>query len=119
LISNLFDIDYFCYYLAGMTTRSKKKKPAKISRLKAEDALDARAAHKFFNLQSIIEVTGIQEDKVYNNFKGVYNSFTPEEKKRIATCLMIPAVSVFERLGMKVTFSKLDQNGAENSNPGQ
>jgi hypothetical protein len=121
-LSNLFDIDNFCYYLAGMTTRTKKKKPAKISRLKAEDALDARAAHKFFNLQSIIEVTGIQEDKVYNNFKGVYNSFTPEEKKRIATCLMIPAVSVFERLGMKLTFSKLDnaeKNNTPQSAPGQ
>jgi hypothetical protein len=102
-----------------MTTRSKKKKPAKITRLKAEDALNAKAAHKFFNLQSIIEVTGIQEDKVYNNFKGVYNSFTNEEKKRIATCLMIPTVSVFERLGMKLTFSKLDQNGVESQPAGQ
>jgi len=102
-----------------MTTRSKKKKPAKITRLKAEDALNAKAAHKFFNLQSVIEVTGIQEDKVYNNFKGVYNSFTPEEKKRIATCLMIPTVSLFERLGMKVTFSKLDINGVENQPAGQ
>jgi len=104
-----------------MTTKTKKKKPAKtakITRVKPDEALDARAAHKFFNLQSIIEVTHIQEDKVYNNFKGAYNSLTPEEKKRIATCLMIPIVSVFERLGMKVTFSKLDTNGAEN-NPAQ
>jgi hypothetical protein len=115
-LSNLFDIDYFCHYLAGMATKTKKKKTAKITRIKPDEALDARKAHKFFNLQSIIEVTGIQTDKVYNNFKGVYNSFTPEEKKRIATCLMIPTVSLFERLGMKVTFSKLD-NDAKNNTP--
>lgn len=97
-----------------MTTKTKKKKP-KITRLKAEDALTAKAAHKFFNLQSIIEVTKIQEDKVYNNFKGVYNSFTNEEKKRIATCLMIPTVTVFESLGMRVTFSKLESNGPKDT----
>lgn len=95
-----------------MATKTKKKKQAGLADLLDREFEKAgRAPHKFFNLQSIIEVTGIQTDKVYNNFKGVYNSLTPDEKKRIATCLMIPTASVFETLGMKVTFAKLEANG--------
>lgn len=67
--------------------------------------------HKFFNLQKIIEATQIQPDKVYNNFKGVYSSLTNEERKQIATALMMPVQKIFEGLGMVVSFSKLPENG--------
>jgi hypothetical protein len=73
-----------------------------------EDEAD-EVGHKFFNLQKIIKVTGIQPDKVYNNFKDKYNSLTDAEKKQIATCLMLPVKNVFERLGMSVSFSKLPE----------
>jgi hypothetical protein len=69
-----------------------------------EDDAD-EVGHKFFNLQKIIKVTGIQPDKVYNNFKDKYNSLTIDEKKQIATCLMLPVKNVFERLGMVVSFA--------------
>jgi hypothetical protein len=90
-----------------------KKKVVKKRRFKASDTIDpVKDAHKYFNLQKVIEQTCIQPDKIYNNMKGLYNSLTLEERKQIATCLMIPVANIFERLGMKVTFSPLE-NEAE------
>lgn len=70
-------------------------------------------SHKFFNLQRIVSSTGIQQDKIYNNMKGHYDSLSAEEKKRIATVLMIPIRDMFKRLGMGVKFHKLGPNGGE------
>jgi hypothetical protein len=63
--------------------------------------------YKFFNLKRAAVATGIDQYKVYNNFKGEYTSLTPEENKRIATALMMPTREVFARLGMIVSFTKI------------
>lgn len=73
----------------------------------ADTIEDPQPAHKYFNLQMILKTTRLNPDKVYNNFKGAYNSLSPEEKKQIATALMIPTKEMFARLGMDVSFSKL------------
>jgi hypothetical protein len=89
-----------------MTIKSKEVIKGTLQLLQNKEETD-EVGHKFFNLQKIIKVTGIQSDKVYNNFKDKYNSLTTSEKKQIATCLMLPIKDVFERLGMAVTFSPL------------
>lgn len=89
-----------------MTIKGKEVIKGTLQLLQNKEETD-EVGHKFFNLQKIIKVTGIQNDKVYNNFKGAYNSLTDAEKKQIATCLMGPVKNIFERLGMAVSFSKL------------
>lgn len=88
-----------------MVKSSKKRMVKGSTRLKSEE--DNRP-HKYFNLQKVIEQTRLNSDKVYNNFKGLYSSLNDEERKQIATCLMGPTKAMFERLGMSVSFSKLD-----------
>lgn len=96
-----------------MTAKKKKKMIKGSVRAAAPDALNEADAHKFFNLQRVIEATRIQPDKIYNNMKGVYSSLSPEEHKQIATCLMSPVRNFFARLGMHVSFSKLPDNGGQ------
>jgi hypothetical protein len=96
-----------------MAVKTKKNKMVKGSTtLIKPDGLQSDQAHKYFNLQRIISDTGIQNDKLYNNMKGAYNSLTKDERKQIATCLMGPVKNIFERLGMVVSFSKLPDNGS-------
>jgi len=86
------------------------KKVVKGTEPKIDDPTEIR---KYFNLQKVIAVTGVQGDKIYNNMKGAYNSLTQDEKKRIATCMMVPVKVFFEKLGMAVSFSRLDLSEKE------
>jgi hypothetical protein len=86
---------------------TKKKKMVKGTTIVKPEDIDE--AHKYFNLQRVISDTRIQSDKVYNNMKGAYNSLSGDERKQIATCLMGPVVNLFKRLGMQVSFSKLQE----------
>lgn len=91
-----------------MTSENKMIKGSAIaSEVTVEDS------HKFFNLQKIIATTRIQQDKLYNNMKGSYDSLTTEEKKRVATCLMIPVRDMFARLGMSVSFQPIPKTQEE------
>jgi hypothetical protein len=84
-----------------------KKNRAKLTQ--EEKVVEAEnLPYKFFNLKRIIFATGIDQYKVYNNFKGNYNSLSPEECKRIATALMTPMSKVFAKLGMSVSFKQLE-----------
>ena len=44
---------------------------------------DNKAPHKMFNLKMLSELTGMPYMKIRNNFEGVYNSLTEEEKQSI------------------------------------
>ena len=79
----------------------------------------APPAYKYFNLKAVIDDVGIQADKVYNNFKGLYNSLNDSDRKRIATVLMGPTSEVFARLGIEVKFSKMADGPKTNGRPGQ
>lgn len=79
------------------------KGPTKMIKVEDTTTDDDR---RYFNLQKVANTTKIQQDKIYNNFKGMYTSLTAEEKKQIATCLMGPVKKMFESLGMSVSFFK-------------
>jgi hypothetical protein len=64
-------------------------------------------AHKYINFKRVIDDTGIQQDKVYNNLKGEYHSFTPEENKKIFEALSTSVKEVFKNLGYAVNFSRI------------
>jgi hypothetical protein len=96
-------------------TRVKKRLPIKRRKVKEQEEYSAQIAHKFFNLQRVITETKIDQDKVYNNFKGEYKSLSPEEGKQIATCLMRPVQDIFARLGMRVKFEPMPGRDLINS----
>lgn len=81
------------------TTKSKMIKGSAPVKGENED-------RKYFNLQKLSLDTGISQDKLYNNMKGIYDSLTDAEKKAIAVCLMGPVKNFYGRLGMIVTFNK-------------
>jgi hypothetical protein len=69
-------------------------------------------AHKYFNMKLVSTITGINQDKIYNNLKGEYDSFTDQDKKQIAAAL-IPAVkSFFKLLGYAVEFTASNKKAA-------
>lgn len=62
--------------------------------------------YKFFNFKRVIDRTGIQQDKLYNNLKNEYHSLTDEDKKNIASVLMPPIKQLFKMLGYAVEFTR-------------
>lgn len=62
--------------------------------------------HKFFNMKKVIDLSGINQDKVYNNLKGEYNSLSPEEKNKMASILTAPVKSFFKNLGYACEITK-------------
>jgi hypothetical protein len=64
--------------------------------------------YKFINLKRISDKLKIHPDKLYNNFKSLYNSLDAKDCVNIAR-LMIPQVTrFFDRIGYDVTFKKRD-----------
>jgi hypothetical protein len=62
--------------------------------------------YKFFNFKRVIDQTGIQQDKLYNNLKNEYHSLTDEDKKNIANVLMPPIKQLIKMLGYAVEFNR-------------
>ncbi len=54
--------------------------------------------------------TGINKDKLYNNFKQDYNkdTLTDDNKKEISSVLVPATKEMFERLGLKVDFQPIE-----------
>lgn len=63
--------------------------------------------HKFINFKKIIDLTGINQDKLYNNLKGEYSSLTDEEIKKIVDVLFPKLVRVFKRFGYILDLKRL------------
>lgn len=65
---------------------------------------------KYFNLNLISSKTGINKDKLYNNFKQDYNkdTLTDDNKKEISSVLVPATKEMFERLGLKVDFQPIE-----------
>jgi hypothetical protein len=61
---------------------------------------------KFFNLKKISDKLKIQPDKLYNNFKGLYDSLSPKDCENIANLMIPHTEKLFERIGYSVTFKK-------------
>lgn len=81
-------MSYICFY---MSTTTQKQ---------------GETYYKFINLKRISDKLKIHPDKLYNNFKSLYNSLDDKDCANIAR-LMIPQVTkFFDRLGYSVTFSK-------------
>lgn len=79
-------------------------KSAKKSRKK--NTSDPDAFYKFFNLKKVSESLEIQHDKVYNNFKGRYASFSDADKKNIALLMSPQVEKLFKHLGYSVSISR-------------
>lgn len=62
--------------------------------------------YKYFNLKKVSDKLKIQYDKVNNNFKARYDSFSDSDRNNIAR-LMIPQVEkFFARLGYSIAVTK-------------
>lgn len=61
---------------------------------------------KFFNLKKISDCLVIHPDKMYNNFKGLYHSLSPNDCDNIAILLMPQVEKFFDRIGYTVSFKK-------------
>lgn len=65
---------------------------------------------KFFKLNRVAGLLNIQSDKLYNNFRGHYNSLHINgDADKIAKLLINPVKQLFERLGYNVSFEKSDK----------
>lgn len=62
--------------------------------------------YKFFALHKISMELEIKKDKLYNNFKGRYDSLDGDAK-RVAEFMMPKVKEFFERLGYAASFKKL------------
>lgn len=62
---------------------------------------------KYFNLKLISDKTGINKDKLYNNFKDQYNQGTlsDEDKRKIIAVLKPASEEMFKKLGENITFN--------------
>lgn len=58
---------------------------------------------KYFNLKRISDKLKIHPDKLYNNFKGLYNSLSKKECDNIAKLLTPQVESFFDRIGYTIT----------------
>lgn len=67
-------------------------------------------AYKIINFKKVIDETGLNQDKVYNNLKGEYHSFTDEDIKKIVSVLVPNITEVFKTLGYAVRFEKHKNN---------
>lgn len=83
----------------------KTGRPSLRDLLKNVDQMDR--PYKFINFKRVIDATGLNQDKVYNNLKGEYHSLTSEERDKIADVLIPNLKKVFETLGYVVRFEKL------------
>ena len=64
-------------------------------------------AYKIINFKKVIDETGLNQDKVYNNLKGEYNSFNEDDIKKIVNALVPKLTDVFKTLGYAIRFEKL------------
>lgn len=64
-----------------------------------------RDCHKFFNIKRVSTVTKIDDDKLYNNLNGKYNSLTSEEIQLIKDALKGPVTEFYRILGIQISFS--------------
>lgn len=62
--------------------------------------------YKYFGLHKISMDLEIKKDKLYNNFKGRYNSLDGDAR-RVAEFMMPKVKQLFERLGYAVSFKRL------------
>jgi len=77
---------------------------------KDKNGLQADKPYKIINFKKVIDETGLNQDKVYNNLKGEYNSFTEEDIKKIVGALVPRITEVFKSLGYVIRFEKAKTN---------
>lgn len=61
---------------------------------------------KYFNVNQICLATGIRREKLYNNFKGRYDSLDQSDYDKIFKFLKPIVTLFFDRLGYTVGFTK-------------
>lgn len=69
--------------------------------------------YKIINFKKVIDETGLNQDKVYNNLKGEYSSFTDEDIKKIVNVLVPKLTDVFKTLGYDLRFEKHKNNRSQ------
>jgi len=82
-------------------------------KIKGVSVLTRTLPYKFINFKKVIDQTGLNQDKVYNNLKGEYNSFTDEDVKKIVSVLVPNITEVFKTLGYAVRFEKSKNNRSQ------
>lgn len=58
--------------------------------------------YKYVNFKKVIDETGLNQDKVYNNLKGEYSSLTPADIKKIIDVLVPNLKQVFNNFGYEL-----------------
>ena len=58
--------------------------------------------YKYVNFKKVIDETGLNQDKVYNNLKDEYDSLTPADKKKIIDVLFPNLKQVFNNFGYEL-----------------
>jgi hypothetical protein len=62
---------------------------------------------KIINLKRVSDTTGINRDKLYNNFRGLYSSLTPDDNKKVVDTITPGFKKILKRLGYAVKIEKL------------
>ena len=58
--------------------------------------------YRYVNFKKVIDETGLNQDKVYNNLKDEYDSLTPADKKKIIDVLFPNLKQVFNNFGYEL-----------------
>ncbi len=76
------------------------------TKIKTVEEPNGNLFYKFFNFKKIADEAKIQPDKLYNNFKGFYNSMQDGDKERVAGVLIPRVKELFKYLGYSITITK-------------